>query len=74
MCFAHFVNAVLKVAPDGVGEAVGIVRGGETIVRAFMEAAFWRLPPSGCCVADIAALFGRGADAVPAHPGRLRHA
>ena len=43
----HFVNAVLKAAPDGVGEAVGIVRGGETIVRAFMEAAFWALASIG---------------------------
>ncbi len=39
----NFVNAVLKVAPDGTGEAVGIVRGGETIVQAFIEAAIWAL-------------------------------
>ena len=43
----HFVEAVLKVAPDGVGEAVGIVRGGQTIVQAFMEAAFWALASIG---------------------------
>jgi uncharacterized protein len=39
----NFVNAVLKVAPNATGEAVGIVRGGETIVRAFIEAAIWAL-------------------------------
>ncbi|MFY9642663.1 MAG: MMPL family transporter [Rhodomicrobium sp.] len=38
-----FVSAVLKVAPDGTGEAVGIVRGGETVVQAFIEAGIWAL-------------------------------
>lgn len=43
----NFVNAVQKVAPDATGEAVGIVRGGETIVRAFVQAAIWALVSIG---------------------------
>ncbi len=39
----HFVEAVTKVAPEASGEAVGIIRAGETIVRAFIEAAIWAL-------------------------------
>jgi predicted RND superfamily exporter protein len=36
---AEFVNAVISVAPNATGEAVGIQRAGETIVGAFVEAA-----------------------------------
>jgi hypothetical protein len=39
----HFVDAVLNVAPNGTGEAVGVVRAGETIVRSFVEAGIWAL-------------------------------
>jgi hopanoid biosynthesis associated RND transporter like protein HpnN len=39
----RFVRAVLTVAPHATGEAVGILKGGETILRAFAEAAFWAL-------------------------------
>jgi hopanoid biosynthesis associated RND transporter like protein HpnN len=39
----HFVDAVSQVAPAATGEAVGIVRAGDTIVSAFIEAAIWAL-------------------------------
>jgi hopanoid biosynthesis associated RND transporter like protein HpnN len=39
----HFVDVVSGVAPGATGEAVGIVRAGETIVHAFIEAAIWAL-------------------------------
>lgn len=39
----RFVDAVLSVAPNATGEAVGIEKGGETIIYAFAEAAFWAL-------------------------------
>jgi uncharacterized protein len=39
----HFVEAVTKVAPDATGEAIGIQKAGETIVRAFIQAAVWAL-------------------------------
>jgi len=37
----HFVKAVLKVEPAATGEAVGIQKAGETVVRAFIEAGLW---------------------------------
>jgi uncharacterized protein len=40
---SHFVEAVTKAAPEATGEALGIVRAGETIVRAFIEAGLWAL-------------------------------
>ena len=40
---SNFVEAVLRVAPNATGEAVGVVRAGETIIRAFIEAGFWAL-------------------------------
>jgi uncharacterized protein len=39
----RFVDAVTKVAPTATGEAVGILRAGETVVRAFVEAGVWAL-------------------------------
>ncbi len=39
----RFVDAVLKVEPTATGEAVGIQKAGETVVRAFVEAAIWAL-------------------------------
>jgi hypothetical protein len=39
----RFVDAVLKVEPTATGEAVGIQKAGETVVRAFIEAAVWAL-------------------------------
>jgi hopanoid biosynthesis associated RND transporter like protein HpnN len=39
----HFVDVVSKAAPGATGEAVGIVRAADTIVRAFIEAAIWAL-------------------------------
>jgi uncharacterized protein len=39
----RFVDAVVKVAPTATGEAVGILRAGETVVRAFVEAGVWAL-------------------------------
>jgi predicted RND superfamily exporter protein len=39
----QFVNAVLAVAPNATGEAVGIAKGGETIINAFGEAAAWAI-------------------------------
>ena len=39
----RFVDAVLKVEPTATGEAVGIQRAGETVVRAFIEAGIWAL-------------------------------
>jgi predicted RND superfamily exporter protein len=39
----RFVDAVLKVAPTATGEAVGIQKAGETVVRAFIEAGIWAL-------------------------------
>ncbi len=39
----NFVNAVTKVVPNASGEAVGVVRAGETIIRAFIEAGVWAL-------------------------------
>ncbi len=39
----RFVRAVLTVAPHATGEAVGILKGGETILRAFAESGFWAL-------------------------------
>ncbi len=40
---SHFVDAVTAKAPGATGEAVGIVRSGETIVSAFIEAGAWAL-------------------------------
>jgi hopanoid biosynthesis associated RND transporter like protein HpnN len=39
----RFARAVLSVAPDAVGEAIGILESGQTIVRAFIEAGAWAL-------------------------------
>ncbi|HZV21646.1 MAG TPA: MMPL family transporter, partial [Hyphomicrobiales bacterium] len=39
----HFVEAVTKVAPDATGEAIGMQKAGDTIVWAFIQAAFWAL-------------------------------
>jgi uncharacterized protein len=39
----RFVNAVLAVAPEATGEALGIQKAGETIVSAFIEAGIWAL-------------------------------
>ena len=39
----RFVDAVLKVEPMATGEAVGIQKAGETVVRAFIEAGIWAL-------------------------------
>ena len=39
----RFVDAVLKVEPTATGEAVGIQKAGETVVRAFIEAGIWAL-------------------------------
>ncbi len=39
----QFVEAVMKVAPDATGEAVGIEKAGDTIVDAFIQAAIWAL-------------------------------
>ncbi len=39
----QFVDAVLKVEPTATGAAVGIVKAGETVVRAFIEAGIWAL-------------------------------
>ncbi len=38
-----FAGAVLKVAPTATGEAIGIQKAGETVVRAFIEAAIWAI-------------------------------
>ena len=40
---SRFVDAVLKVEPTASGEAVGIQKAGETVVRAFIEAGIWAL-------------------------------
>ncbi len=39
----RFVDAVLKAEPTASGEAVGIQKAGETVVRAFIEAGIWAL-------------------------------
>lgn len=39
----RFVDAVLQVEPTATGAAVGIVKAGETVVRAFIEAGIWAL-------------------------------
>ncbi|MGO8953466.1 MAG: MMPL family transporter [Rhodomicrobium sp.] len=39
----RFVDAVLEAAPGATGQTIGVVRAGETIVNAFIEAAFWAL-------------------------------
>ncbi len=39
----RFVDAVIGVAPGATGEPVDVVRAGETIVRAFVEAGIWAL-------------------------------
>ncbi len=39
----HFVEAVIAVAPDATGEALGIQKAGDTIVNAFIQAAIWAL-------------------------------
>ncbi len=39
----RFVDAVVAVAPEATGEALGIQRAGETIVNAFIQAAIWAL-------------------------------
>jgi len=38
-----FAQAVLRVAPNATGEAIGIMESGKTIVRAFLQAGFWAL-------------------------------
>jgi uncharacterized protein len=38
-----FAQAVLAVAPNATGEAIGIMESGKTIVRAFIQAGFWAL-------------------------------
>jgi hypothetical protein len=38
-----FAQAVLRVAPNATGEAVGIMESGKTIVSAFLQAGFWAL-------------------------------
>jgi uncharacterized protein len=38
-----FAQAVLQVAPNATGEAIGIMESGKTIVRAFLQAGFWAL-------------------------------
>ncbi len=38
-----FAQAVLAVAPNATGEAVGIMESGKTIVRAFIQAGIWAL-------------------------------
>ncbi len=39
----RFVDAVLQAAPTATGEAVGIQKAAETVVRAFIEAGLWAL-------------------------------
>ena len=39
----NFVEAVTAVAPDATGEAIGILKAGDTIVNAFIQAAIWAL-------------------------------
>ena len=39
----RFVDAVLRVEPAATGAAVGIVKAGQTVVRAFIEAGIWAL-------------------------------
>jgi hopanoid biosynthesis associated RND transporter like protein HpnN len=38
-----FARAVLSVAPNATGEAIGILESGQTIVHAFIEAGAWAL-------------------------------
>ncbi len=39
----RFVDAVMKIAPNAAGEAVGVVMAGQTIKWAFIEAGIWAL-------------------------------
>ena len=39
----QFVDAVLKAEPTATGAAVGIVKAGDTVIGAFIEAAAWAL-------------------------------
>jgi uncharacterized protein len=39
----HFGEAVLAAEPDAVGEAIGILESGDTVVRAFLHAGLWAL-------------------------------
>jgi uncharacterized protein len=39
----HFAEAVLAAEPDAVGEAIGILESGDTVVRAFLHAGMWAL-------------------------------
>jgi len=39
----RFVDVVTQIAPEATGEAIGIQEAGDTIVNAFLEAAFWAL-------------------------------
>ena len=39
----HFAEAVLAAEPEAVGEAVGILESGDTVVRAFLHAGMWAL-------------------------------
>ncbi len=38
-----FAQAVLAVAPNATGEAIGIMESGKTIVRAFIQAGLWAM-------------------------------
>jgi hopanoid biosynthesis associated RND transporter like protein HpnN len=39
----HFAEAVLAAEPGAVGEAIGILESGDTVVRAFLHAGLWAL-------------------------------
>jgi hopanoid biosynthesis associated RND transporter like protein HpnN len=39
----HFGEAVLAAEPNAVGEAIGILESGDTVVRAFITAGLWAL-------------------------------
>jgi hopanoid biosynthesis associated RND transporter like protein HpnN len=39
----HFAEAVLAAEPNAVGEAIGILESGDTVVRAFLHAGLWAL-------------------------------